>query len=331
VAPTPILITGSYSNPDSSPCTGYVTFLLSTPISQPGIVVQPEPIVVELGADGALSVTLYANNDPATVPTTSQYIVVEQTDGAANRQYTITVPYNAAGATADISTLQGDIASSPIFDGEGTDQFISFITPNDLMDWLQIPMGSITSPQVVVNMQRVCDYACAWVQRYCNRPLCPTTYAERHDGWSGSDIMLKRVPFLDLVLCTEYQSAGGLLTLVEATPTSNNNDANVIQIDRSTSMIRRAFSGYSWPRTFFPGSRSVSIVYTAGFDPVPPDVWMGTMMMASYTWAQSQQSLRENVRGGADPDALSMAAGLWQGVPYRVTAALDAYCRISIG
>src|ERR1039458_4706094 len=273
---TDITVTGQYSNVDGTNCSGSVTFVLSVAVANSNVVLQPKPYVARL-VSGAFSISLPANNDPATVPPTSQYVVVEQTDGSANREYTITVPYDAPGGTVDISTLNTDPDSGPIFDGEGTDQYVSFFTPADLMGWMQIPAGSITSPQVVTNMQRVIDSSCAMVQRYCGRPLCPTMYAERHDGWSGSDILLRKNPFLDLISCTEYQSAGGVVVLLEATPTSNNNDANVIQIDRAVSMIRRAFGGYSWPRTFFPGSRNISIVYTAGFDPVPPDAWEATV------------------------------------------------------
>lgn len=328
---TPIEITGTYSNPDGSACSGFVTFILSTPIANSNVVIQPQPIICELGTGGTLATTLYANNDPGTIPNVSNYVVVEQTDGAANREYTIKVPYDAPGGTADISTLNTDISAMPIFDGEGTDQFISFITPADLMDWLQIPAGSMTSPQVVTNMQRVTDMASTWVQRYCGRPLCPTMYSERHDGWSGSDIQLKKDPVLDPILVTEYQSSGGLIVLVEATPNSNNNDANVFQLDRAVGTITRAFGGYSWPRTWFPGRRNVSVTYLAGYSPIPPEVWMATIELASYWYRMTQQTRRDSVRGGSDPDQLDTANGLWSGVPYRITAMIDAFRLVAIG
>lgn len=322
---TNITVTGNYKNPNGSAATGTVTFLLSAQMENGGVIVEPEPVVATL-VSGALSQVLPATDDAGTLPTNARYMVIEQTSGSANREYSIPVPSASPGATVDLSTLMPD--ATPIFDGEGTDQFVSFITPTDLLDWLQADVPS--DPRVVTNIQRVCDMACVWAQRYCGRPLARTTYSERHDGWSGSDIMLKKTPFLDLVLCQEYSSSGGTLNLPEATPTSNEN-TDGIQIDRGTSMIRRVFAGYSWPRTFFPGSRNISITYTAGYDPVPPDAWLATIEYASYWYRHTQQTRREGTRGGSDPDALDQQNGLWVGVPYRITALLDPFRVIAIG
>ena len=317
-------------NPDGSMAQGAITFLLSAAMSNNGMLVEPNPIVATL-VGGTFSVTLPATDDPNTLPQSAQYVIVEQTTGSANREYSVNLPSNAQGGLVDYTALFPGPNSTEIYDGEGTDQFISYITPADLLDWLQIPANSVTSPQVVINMQRVVDMACSWVQRYVGRPLCPTMYSERHDGWAGSDIILKKGPILDIILCSEWQSSGGPITLVEATPEMNAGNANVIQVDRSTSSIRRAFSGYSWPRTFFPGSRNISVTYTAGFDPVPPDAWLATIEFAAYWWKNTQQTRRETVRGGSDPEATSPLAGLWQGVPYRLTALLDPFKVINIG
>ncbi len=331
---TDITVTGQYNNPDGTPAEGTATFLLTPQAMSNGdVVYQPKPIVATINSSGVLkdaagtgALVLPANNDPGTLPIGTQYLVVEQTAGSANREYTVTLDYALPGATVDISTLMPN--ANPIFDGMGTDQWSTYITAQDLMDWMQIE--AIDEQQVVTNMQRVCDMACAWAQTYCQRPLASTTFAERHDGWSGSDLILNKTPFLTLVLCTEYQSSGGTIVLPEATPETAG-QSNAIQIDRSTSSIRRVFGGYSWPRTFFPGSRNISITYTAGYDPVPPDVWLATIEYASYWFRMTQQSRRNNIRGGSDPDQLDTQNGLWAGVPNRLKGLLDPYRVISIG
>ena len=323
---TSINVTGTFKNPDGSDAAGTITFLLTEQMENGGIIIEPEPIVATLSGTGTISQSLPANDDSGTSPTSTQYIVIEQTSGSRNREYAFTVLSASPGGTM---VLPGPADVGAIFDGEGTDQFISYFTPQDLMDWLQIETAP-SNPQVIINMQRVCDMACTWAQRYVGRPLCRTTYSERHDGWAGSDIMLKKTPFLDLVLCQEYSSSGGTLVLPEATPTSNQK-TNAIQVDRSVSSIRRVFAGYSWPRTFFPGSRNISITYTAGYDPVPPDAWMATAEYASYWYRHTQQTRRTGVRGGSDPDQLDDQNGLWVGVPYRITALLDPFRVIAIG
>ena len=191
-------------------------------------------------------------------------------------------------------------------------------------EWLQFTgIDPITTDEM---MQRVIDMACEWVQAYINRPVAPTTYTERHDGWSGEYIMLKHSPFLELVSCREWQSSGGWVTLPESTP---ENPIEGVQVDYATSRIMRTFAGYSWPRTFFPGSRNIEVTYTSGYNPIPPSIWTATVEMVAYWWRNTQQASRQAVRPMEYDEAPPMV-GLWPGVPDRIADLLEPYRQIAL-
>ena len=176
----------------------------------------------------------------------------------------------------------------------------------EVADWLQLPAPP--SGADAVKLQRVIDMACQWASNYCNRPIAPTLFNERHDGWSGDTIMLRRTPFVSLVSATEWQSSGGPVQLLEATP---ENGLDGINIDYATSKI----------------------TYLAGWNPIPPDVWLGTCELVAHWWRNTQQASRSGFSkaGEYDPAPTSQGDGLWQGVPYRIIAIFDPYRKVSIG
>lgn len=163
----------------------------------------------------------------------------------------------------------------------GSRQYASYLTVQDVALWL-----NMTSAPNDQRLQRYIDSCCLRIQRAVNRPLGAQEFFERHDGWSGEYIMLKETPFLGLVSCTEWQSSGGAVTLAESTP---ENPIDGVQIDYSTGRLMRTFAGYSWPRPFFPGSRNIEVVYMAGFNPVPADVWEATVDWVAARWREGQQ------------------------------------------
>ena len=165
----------------------------------------------------------------------------------------------------------------------------SYLDFTEVWQYLQFPGSPGVQQQNM--LQRYIDSACSFAQgaQGANRPIAPTEFRERHDGWAGDTIMLHHSPFLSLVACTEWQSSGGSITLVESTPES---PGEGIQIDYATSQIVRVFAGYSWPKPFFPGSRNIEVVYIAGFDPVPPELWEATVDLVGWKWRNSQQASR---------------------------------------
>lgn len=208
-----------------------------------------------------------------------------------------------------------------------THQWAVYLDFDEVTDYLQFdqpPTGSDA-----VKLQRFINGACAQAQGPggANRPLCPTRVTERHDGWSGEYLMLLFSPLLSLDLCREWQSAGGFVGLPESTPES---PTEGVQVDHSTGRLMRTFAGYSWPRPFFPGSRNIEITYTAGFNPVPDDVWEATMELVAWKWRNSQQATRTApLRGGGEYD--TDTSGLYPGMPSRIADVLGGYRLPTIG
>lgn len=206
----------------------------------------------------------------------------------------------------------------------GSRQYGTYLTLVEVKQWLRYPNPTQPSSTDDANLQRVIDMACASVQNHINRPVGAQTFWERHDGWSGEYIILKETPFLELVSCIEWQSSGGPINLVESTP---ENPVDGIQINYATGRIMRTFAGYSWPRPFFPGSRNIEVTYKAGFNPIPGDLWMGTVELVSHWWVNTQQqsALRlpgESAKDEYEPEETS---GAFAGIPYRVQAMIDPY------
>lgn len=207
----------------------------------------------------------------------------------------------------------------------GTRQWATYIDLDEATQYLQLRQALSAGREAL--LQRFIDSACTQAQNRANRPLGPNTFRERHDGWSGEYIMLRWSPFLKLELCREWQSSGDFVTLPESTP---ENPVEGIQIDYATSQIMRTFTGYSWPRPFFPGSRNIEVTYQAGFNPIPPDIWEATMDLILWKWRNSQQPARTEVLAGSDFDPTGTADGLFPGMPNRLSEVFSSYWMPSI-
>jgi hypothetical protein len=111
MAVTSILVTGTYLQPDTQAGQGSIVFTLTEQITNGTEIVPPTPVTATLDEfgrltfDGATGVPLAANNDPGTTPEGSQYSVQEYLSPDPPESYLITVPYDAAGGTTDISEL----------------------------------------------------------------------------------------------------------------------------------------------------------------------------------------------------------------------------------
>lgn len=208
----------------------------------------------------------------------------------------------------------------------GTRQWATYIDISEALQYLQINTALNTQQQSM--LQRYVDSACTQAQNRGGRPFGPSEFKERHDGWSGEYIQLRYSPFLKLIQCREWQSSGGFVELPESTP---ENPVEGIQVDYATSMIMRTFSGYSWPRPFFPGHRNVEVTYLAGFDPVPPDIWEATMELIAWKWRNTQQASRSPRPGGSSEFDEESSDGLWPGMPNRCAEVFSSYWLPAIG
>ena len=103
---TYVPVTGSWSNSKDEVASGSVTFLPTVAMDNDETVSQ-SPVVVPL-VDGAISVTLAANDDPGTIPTGSAYHVIEVINSVV-RKYVIVVSHLAT--EVDLPTAEkGQVA-----------------------------------------------------------------------------------------------------------------------------------------------------------------------------------------------------------------------------
>lgn len=106
---TQITVTQDYDYADGLDPAGTVSFTPTAAMANAGVLVPTAKVTKALDIDAQLSVALFANNDPATTPTGTSYLV-EEDIGGATRSYYVTVPYNAAGGTVVLSAL----AAAPV-------------------------------------------------------------------------------------------------------------------------------------------------------------------------------------------------------------------------
>ena len=96
--------------------------------------------------------------------------------------------------------------------------------------------------------------------------------------------------------------------------------------------MTRTFAGYSWPRPYFPGRRNIEVTYVAGYNPIPPDIWIATVELVAHWWRNTQQASRTFTPNQEyDPTNDAGQSGLWQGMPYRVENLIAPYRKVSIG
>lgn len=196
--------------------------------------------------------------------------------------------------------------------------------------WQSLQFSQAPSGDVENTLHRLIRSSCAYAQgpQGTNRPIVPTEFRERHDGWSGEYILLHQSPFLKLVSCTENQSTGGPINLPESTP---ENGLEGILIDYATSEIMRTFDG-QWPRPFFPGARNIEVVYVAGFDPVPDDLWQAAVDLVAWKWRNTQQASLAPMPASMNASFETVAANPYRpGCPPDIQDVFDSYRVPTIG
>ena len=115
---TEIVVTLDYANNDTSPASGTVTFLRSSPLTDGTLEYAAVAEAVVLDASGHGEITLVANDDPNVEPKLSSYKVICAIHGAQSRVYNIVVPYNAAGGTIKLAELM-PVSTDPFYTMQG--------------------------------------------------------------------------------------------------------------------------------------------------------------------------------------------------------------------
>lgn len=204
-------------------------------------------------------------------------------------------------------------------------------TSDDVIPWLQASGLNATQSG---NLQMIVDMACGWCSEFIQRPIGPTQYDRRYDGWAnwnGAYIMLPFYPVLSVVSVTEYWGIAGPHVLSEATPT---NQVDGFQCVYATGRLNRVFPG-NVQKPWFPGSRNIEVVWWAGYNPVPAQIKLATLELIAH-WFRNTQQQAGRFGGQITPateyePAEGASGGMWSGVPYRVTSLLEPFMSVSMG
>lgn len=199
----------------------------------------------------------------------------------------------------------------------------------DVKPYLQVDASNTTAD---VRVTLVSDMACQWVQNYLGRPIAPTTFFRRFDGYTGLDgsyIMLPYYPVLEIVSIVEYWGLNGAHELVYQTPLAQGGAGQeMYQMDWVSGTIIRTFQGLI-RRPTFPGSGNIEVTWQAGYNPVPADLRVATLELVNYWWRSTQEAPRWDPHA-ADYDGGGLSK-LWPAVPNRVMTLLEPYTQQGIG
>ena len=218
-----------------------------------------------------------------------------------------------------------------------TPQWGSIIDVNaDFLPYLQYPAGK-TDQLPALNL--IAEAASDWCSTYLDKPIGPTTFFERYDGWagwSGSIILLPYYPVLQVNSIVEYWGLNGAHILAEQTPseqfgvgfTAANPAPGVYQLNPRIGEIRRTFPG-NVQRSFFPGSRNIEITWTAGYSKIPAQIKLACLELATHWYQETQEQPTIAGMYGNDPD--TSGNKYWPAVPERVMTMLQPFRQQGIG
>lgn len=205
---------------------------------------------------------------------------------------------------------------------------------DDVLPWLQMTSQNIQpgGSALETNLKLLTSAACWWAQDEYGRPIAPTEFTRRFDGWSGWNgayLELPYYPVLDISSVVEYWGASGSHTLTESTPT---NQVDGYQIERLTGRLTRVFPG-NIQKPWFPGSRNVEVSWTAGFNPVPPQIRLGTLELIAEWWRNTQQQDAIRAPGITGPNEYDPADARepFGGVPPRIRSMFNTLSQVGIG
>ena len=198
---------------------------------------------------------------------------------------------------------------------------------HDVLPYLQAQTMS-ADRQVLV--QLVTDYVCQLSQQLRGGPIAPMSFFARYDGWSGWNgayLMLDYAPVLNVAQVAEWWGTSGPNYLSESTP-----EAQVwgYQLEARIGMLTRVFPG-NVQMPWFPGSRSIEVTWTAGYNPVPAMFKIPALEIIAEWWQETQQSSRSAPSPAGGGGILTMATDTYPGLPVRCKAAFGATQQVGIG
>jgi hypothetical protein len=220
----------------------------------------------------------------------------------------------------------------------GTQTYPSYLDVTaQVKPWLQFSGITLTATASFV-LELITDSICTQAQRFIGGPIAPTTYGPatgigKFDGSGGLNsgyIMLPKYPVVQVTELVEYRGGAGVV-LTEVTPTSTPTGTGY-QLNYRTGRLTRVLGGM-WNRPFYPGSNNVWVTWTAGYNPIPQDIVRASLEWVAHIYRNTQQVTANSPRGvgpTAEYEAATMNAGLWAGIPNRVTDVLKTYVHLGI-
>jgi len=262
-------------------------------MSQPGTSILPEAVTATFNSAGEMSVELPSNKDAETTPGNTQYRLDLRVVGQDPQTFWITVP--TGPGTTDLYSLLPLSDPGNAYTYDTNPQWATFVDVEaDVKPWLQF--GDVPEAGEEAKLKMVTDSVCWDLQSYLGRPLGPSLFARRFSQWSGNTLMLPYYPVVGSpIRVAEFWGVNGEHLLEEQTPEHQGSN-EMYTVDPLRGYIVRSFQGLV-PRPFFPGLRNIEVVWTAGYDPLPPPVRDAALKQIAHEWRKEQQASR----GGGAP------------------------------
>lgn len=197
----------------------------------------------------------------------------------------------------------------------------------DVKPYLQYPA---TDTARDVTLQYVIDFVCQESQRLLGKPVPATPFFFRFDGWSGWNgayLMLPYYPILEVQAVTEWWGTSGPHVLTESTP---ENQVDGFQVSYRTGMLIRVYPG-NIQKPWFPGSRSIEVTWTAGYNPIPAMYKVPALEIIAEWWRETQQASRSSVAPSGYQDIVNDTSDTYAGLPRRVREVFASQAQVGIG
>lgn len=206
---------------------------------------------------------------------------------------------------------------------------------DDVKPWLKQTVDLVTpNAGVDLNLQMITSMACDMIQNMLGRPIPPTQFNFRFDGWSGWNgayIELPYYPVLEITSVIEYRGVSGPYVLPESFPTQQ---VDGWQCEYPVGRLIRVFPG-NVVKPWFPGSRNISVQWTAGYNPIPARYRLATLELIKHWWVNTQSTPTISVPpagfGESNQYDPAVQGGPFDGIPAHVASIIGDDIQVGIG
>jgi len=139
--------------------------------------------------------------------------------------------------------------------------------------------NTLTMPQVL----DLIHMASAHVEKYCRRPFAAVERTDILDGDGTVNLFLRAFPILQITSATIRDAAGNSV-VYDPTKLICNDRTGELQL------IPYALGAGDWS-VFLNGFQNVTVIYTAGFDPIPAEVQAGVLHL--MVWLRDNLDLNQ--------------------------------------